>query len=93
MRGDLVYLTATTLEGESFHITGATSGFWVSKSTNSTFDPLPKVPAPRSLRSTPYHSLFELFSALSAGFLKGLVQLIEAQNPQIGRASCRERVS
>lgn len=81
MRGDLVYLTATTLEGESFHITGATSGFWVSKSTNSTFDPLPKVPAPRSLRSTPYHSLFELFSALSAGFLKGLVQLIEAQNP------------
>lgn len=81
MRGDLIYLVASTYEGETFSITGAASGFWVSKSTAGTFDPLPKSPPPHGLKSTPYHSLFELFSALSPTFVKGLARLIESQSP------------
>jgi protein TIF31 len=80
MRGDIIYLTVTTLEGDSFHITGSTSGFWISKMTSHSFDPLPKAVQPAGLRHTPYHSLFELFSALSPGFVKGLSKLIESQN-------------
>lgn len=83
MRGDIVYLTFSTLEGESYHITGSTAGFWVSKSSATTFDPLPRVPAPRNLRSTPYTSLFELFAALSPTFTQLLSSFIEAQNPSI----------
>ncbi|KAI5475665.1 eukaryotic translation initiation factor 3 subunit CLU1/TIF31 [Pseudohyphozyma bogoriensis] len=81
MRGDLAYLVITTLEGETFHITGATSGFWVSRGGASNFDPLPRVPAPKGLKATPYHSLFELFVALSPLFHKSLVQLLKSQNP------------
>lgn len=88
MRGDLVYLTLTTLEGESFQITAAASGFWVSKSTASTFDPSPKsTSAIKGLRSTPYHSLFELACALSPSFAKALVKIIETQNPSANAAT------
>lgn len=83
LRGDLVYLNFTTVEGETYNITGSTSGFWVSKSSLTTFDPTPRVPAPKSLRSTPYHTLFELFSALSPAFSNLLSQYIESQQPSI----------
>ena len=83
LRGHIIYLTFSTLEGEIFHITGATSGFWVSKSGLHTFDPSPRYPAPPGVQSTPYHSLFDLFSALSPIFAKGLVSLLEQQNPNV----------
>lgn len=36
------YLQVITLEGEVFHITATSSGFFVSRSTANKFDPLPK---------------------------------------------------
>lgn len=81
MKGHIIYLVVTTIEGETFHVTGATNGFWVSKSTTAHFDPSPRLAPPRGLRATPYHSLFELFSALSPAFVKGLIPLIEKNNP------------
>jgi protein TIF31 len=81
MRGHLVYLIITTLEGETHHITGATSGFWVSRSSNAHFDPSPKAITPKGLHSAPYHSLFEICSALSPQFSKGLVEIIQKNNP------------
>ncbi|KAK4706107.1 protein TIF31, partial [Phenoliferia sp. Uapishka_3] len=81
MRGDIVYLTLTTLEGESYQVTAAATGFWIAKSTPTTFDPTARTPTPRGLRPTPYHSLFELSCALSPSFSKALVKIIETQNP------------
>lgn len=81
VRGHIVYLVVSTLEGETYHITGATSGFWVSKSGNAHFDPAPRTPTLKGLRSTPYHSLFELLAALSPAFATGIVASLELQNP------------
>lgn len=41
-KGHLLYLQAVTLEGENLQITAVPSGFYVSKSTVSKFDPSPK---------------------------------------------------
>ncbi|KAH3683550.1 hypothetical protein WICPIJ_005477 [Wickerhamomyces pijperi] len=62
-RGHLVYLTLQTLEGETYHITGATTGFFVSKSTNTRFDPTPKDQAFESF------TLFQLISKISKQFV------------------------
>lgn len=87
MRGDIAYLTITTIEGESYHITGGTSGFWVANSSATKFDPLPRSTMPRNMKKTPYHSLFELFCALSPAFVQGLIRLIEIQNPSPAHAA------
>ncbi|KAL8280766.1 hypothetical protein RQP46_006770 [Phenoliferia psychrophenolica] len=81
MRGDIVYLSLTTLEGESYQLTASATGFWVCKSTPTTFDPTARTPTPRGLRPTPYHSLFELVCGLSPLFAKALVRLVQTQNP------------
>lgn len=39
--GDLFYLVVSTLEEQTVHITAVPSGFYVNKSTGSTFDPNP----------------------------------------------------
>ncbi|KAM0748930.1 hypothetical protein T439DRAFT_303695 [Meredithblackwellia eburnea MCA 4105] len=83
LRGDHLYLVLTTLEGDIFNITGNSSGFWVSKSTSGAFDPLPKVPAPRGVRATPYQSIFELATSLSPLFSKALVKLMDASSPSL----------
>ncbi|BGP44233.1 Intracellular distribution of mitochondria [Rhodotorula kratochvilovae] len=76
LRGDLVYLTVSTLESEQYTITGAASGFWISKSTNSNFDPSPRAVLPKGVRSGPYQSLFELLAHISPSFRRGLSSLI-----------------
>ncbi|BGP04233.1 Clustered mitochondria [Rhodotorula toruloides] len=76
LRGDLVYLTIQTLESEQYTITGATNGFWVSKSTNATFDPSPRAVLPKGVHAGAYHSLFELLADISPSFRKNLSSLI-----------------
>ncbi|KAM0793668.1 hypothetical protein ACM66B_001098 [Microbotryomycetes sp. NB124-2] len=87
LRGDLVYLTVSTLEGEAFHITGAINGFWISKTTANVFDPSPRAVMPNKMQSKPYRSLFELLAALSPSFAKSLSTLLAAQqhavNPDV----------
>jgi len=76
LRGDLVYLTVSTLESEQYTITGAASGFWISKSTNSNFDPSPRAVLPKGVHSGPYQSLFELLADISPSFRRGLSALV-----------------
>ncbi|GAA6053553.1 hypothetical protein JCM3770_005191 [Rhodotorula araucariae] len=76
LRGDLVYLTISTLESEQFTITGAASGFWISKSTNSNFDPSPRAVLPKGVHPGPYQSLFELLAHISPSFRRGLSSLV-----------------
>ncbi|GAA5981119.1 hypothetical protein JCM10908_003992 [Rhodotorula pacifica] len=76
MRGELIYITVQTLESEQFTITGAINGFWISKTTNATFDPSPRAVLPKGVRAGPYHSLFELLADISPSFRKNLAPLI-----------------
>ena len=39
LAGDLVYLTVSTLENRTLHITGSSKGFYVNSSSNATFNP------------------------------------------------------
>lgn len=64
MKGHLLYLQLTTLEGEQFQITGQDTGFFVNKSSNSKFDPFPRT-APKGASA---HSLLTLISKLSPSF-------------------------
>ena len=81
MRGDIVYLTVTTLEGETVTITGATSGFWISAISQTTFNPLPRPVMPKGIKNSTYHNLFELLTDLSPLFKSNLAVLLAAQNP------------
>ncbi|GAA6023979.1 hypothetical protein JCM8202_004909 [Rhodotorula sphaerocarpa] len=76
MRGEFIYITAQTLESEQYTITGAINGFWISKTTNTTFDPSPRAVLPKGVRPGAYHSLFELLADISPSFRKNLVPLI-----------------
>ncbi|SGY95264.1 BQ5605_C036g11483 [Microbotryum silenes-dioicae] len=84
LRGDHVYITLTTLEGESYTITGAAAGFWVSKITSANFDPSPRTVLPKGVRSGAYYSLVELLADLSPLFAKNLVPLIQSQQHLLG---------
>lgn len=64
MRGHLLYLQATTNEGEQYYITSHVSGFYVNKSTNNKFDPSPRT-APKSHSA---HSLITLLAQISSSF-------------------------
>lgn len=70
-RGHLLYLLLTTNEGEQHHITAATSGFFVNKSSSNKFDPFPR-PAPKNYSA---HSLLTLTSILSPSFNEAFVEL------------------
>ncbi|KAG0661035.1 Intracellular distribution of mitochondria [Maudiozyma exigua] len=80
-KGHLLYLQVVTLEGESLHITGTPSGFYVNKSSNSKFDPSLKVKAEDDLDSkkhghkheshsgeTTFYNLYDLLAAHSKNF-------------------------
>lgn len=71
--GHLIYLLLTTNEGEQFQITGHVSGFYVNKSSNAKFDPMPK-PAPKNASA---HSLLSLISKLSQSFDASFIALQE----------------
>ncbi|CEP60837.1 translation initiation factor 3 subunit CLU1 LALA0_S02e00738g [Lachancea lanzarotensis] len=75
-KGHLLYLQIATLEGESFHVTVTTGGFYVSKSTANKFDP-----ARRDENSKSFVSLIDLISSHSKNFgehLKRLGQRVSA---------------
>ncbi|KFZ15319.1 hypothetical protein V502_05688 [Pseudogymnoascus sp. VKM F-4520 (FW-2644)] len=75
-KGHLLYLQATTLEGEQYQITSHVSGFYVNKSTNGRFDPTPRTaPKPHAA-----HSLLALISDLSPSFEPAFEKLQEYNN-------------
>ncbi|KAL8729705.1 MAG: hypothetical protein Q9166_004533 [cf. Caloplaca sp. 2 TL-2023] len=75
-RGHLLYLQLTTNEGEQFQITSHISGFFVNRSSNTKFDPLPKA----SPKNAMAHSLLTLIHILSPSFDDTFNTLIEANN-------------
>ncbi|KAI4165311.1 MAG: hypothetical protein LQ342_001179 [Letrouitia transgressa] len=75
-RGHLIYLQVTTNEGEQYQITSHVSGFFVNKSSNNRFDPMPR-PSPKNAMA---HSLFALIQNLSPSFESSFNKLLEANN-------------
>ncbi|KAF1843192.1 uncharacterized protein K460DRAFT_140733 [Cucurbitaria berberidis CBS 394.84] len=72
-KGHLLYLVVTTNENEQHHITAHVSGFYVNKSSNASFDPLPRQ-APKAKQA---HSLLTLLEELSPSFSSSFQQLLE----------------
>ncbi|KAI9487743.1 MAG: clustered mitochondria-domain-containing protein [Benjaminiella poitrasii] len=70
LKGDLLYLAVTTLEGELVHITASTRGFYTNNSTNFSFDP-----SPRQTRRAFAHSLITLLQKISPLFASKFVEL------------------
>ncbi|KAH3679143.1 hypothetical protein WICMUC_001154 [Wickerhamomyces mucosus] len=77
-KGHLIYLVLQTIEGEVYHISGSTAGFFISKSSNSRFDPTPREQSYQSF------TLYELISKVSKNFvnqIKSNQQKIEGLEP------------
>lgn len=72
-KGHLLYLIVTTNEGEQYQITSHVGGFYVNKSSNSKFDPLPRA-APKGHSA---HSLLSLIKDISPSFAAQFTQLQE----------------
>ncbi|KAI9679809.1 MAG: Intracellular distribution of mitochondria [Caeruleum heppii] len=75
-KGHLIYLQVTTNEGEQIQVTGAVSGFFVNKCSNSKFDPFPR-PPPKGFAA---HSLLTLISDFSPSFSSSFIALQEHNN-------------
>ncbi|KAI9888913.1 MAG: Intracellular distribution of mitochondria [Vezdaea aestivalis] len=75
-KGHLLYLQVTTNEGEQHQITGHIGGFFVSKSSNSKFDPFPR-PSPKGFSA---HSLLVLIDKISPSFTASVESLHESRN-------------
>ncbi|KAM0275848.1 hypothetical protein ACHAQH_007358 [Verticillium albo-atrum] len=75
-RGHLLYLIITTNEGEQYQVTSHVGGFYVNKSSNSKFDPLPR-PAPKGQSA---HSLLSLLELISPSFESSFKALQEFNN-------------
>lgn len=75
-RGHLLYLVVTTTEGEQYQITAHVSGFFINKSSNAKFDPLPK-PGPKGQSA---HSLLDLVRLISPSFEESFKLLQEYNN-------------
>ncbi|PVH86807.1 hypothetical protein DL98DRAFT_510284 [Cadophora sp. DSE1049] len=75
-KGHLLYIQVTTNEGEQYQITSHVSGFFVNKSSNAKFDPLPRG-APKAHVA---HSLLNLLSELSPTFDTSFKKLQEYNN-------------
>ncbi|ORX96873.1 hypothetical protein K493DRAFT_324366 [Basidiobolus meristosporus CBS 931.73] len=73
LKGDLMYLTVTTLENEVVNITSSVSGFYVNKSTVQSFDPNPRV----GTKAVESHSLISLLQKLSPLFAQKFKELQE----------------
>jgi protein TIF31 len=66
LAGDLIYIDVTTVEGNTYCITGSTKGFYVNSSASAaTLDPKP------SKSSHESSTLFGLLQKLSPKFKKG----------------------
>ncbi|ODV96948.1 hypothetical protein PACTADRAFT_32447 [Pachysolen tannophilus NRRL Y-2460] len=81
LKGDLLYLQAQTLEGDTFHITGNVKGFFINKSSSSKFDgSIRIIPSSNGrYKLNKSHSLLELLSALSPLLVEQLKSNIEIQ--------------
>ncbi|KAJ2722753.1 Intracellular distribution of mitochondria [Coemansia sp. Benny D115] len=81
LKGDLLYLTVTTLETQTYHITASRSGFYVNSSSLVRFSPEPFAEAhagqPGVRNSAHYsaHSLITLLKRLSPRFARGFAEL------------------
>ncbi|KAI1457105.1 clustered mitochondria-domain-containing protein [Annulohypoxylon moriforme] len=75
-KGHLLYLLITTNEGEQYQITSHVGGFYVNKSSNSKFDPLPRA-APKGHSA---HSLLTLLTQISPSFSESFEQLLQYNN-------------
>lgn len=73
-KGHLLYIQVQTLESETVHITSHVSGFYVNKSTTTTFDPSPKLMNGKKVFQ---HSLLNLLSEISPQFVKEFQALQE----------------
>ncbi|KAI2470568.1 clustered mitochondria-domain-containing protein [Annulohypoxylon bovei var. microspora] len=71
-KGHLLYLLITTNEGEQYQITSHVGGFYVNKSSNSKFDPLPRA-APKGYSA---HSLLTLLTQISPSFSESFEKLL-----------------
>ncbi|KAF9971512.1 Intracellular distribution of mitochondria [Actinomortierella ambigua] len=71
LRGDLLYLIVTTLEGETVHITSSVTGFHVNKSTSNHFDPHPRT----DNKAASHHSLIVLLEKISPMFATNFKKL------------------
>lgn len=71
LAGDLLYLEVTVADGAVFHITAHVNGFYVNRSTATTFDPLPL----KSSAQT--HLLVDVLSAASESFKTAYAALLE----------------
>ena len=75
-KGHLLYLQLTTNEGEQHQITSHVSGFFVNRSSNSKFDPYPRLPP----KDATAHSLFTLIGMLSPSFTTTFHATLEFNN-------------
>ncbi|CDK27196.1 unnamed protein product [Kuraishia capsulata CBS 1993] len=75
-KGDLLYLSSQTIEGETFHITSHVSGFFVNNSSNTKFDRSPKQVSTTNGKQKflKDHSLLALLEQLSPLFLQTRVK-------------------
>lgn len=77
MKGHFLYLSATTVEGENLHITACERGFYVNRSDNHHFDPLPRQPTKNSPNASQvYQSLYDLFAKVSPQFAAQRQQIV-----------------
>lgn len=74
LRGDLVYIRVSTIEGQVFHITGTPNGFFVNKSTDSLFNP------EKDGKFALEHNLTILLKSLSKGFDMRFSNFLTDQN-------------
>lgn len=70
LRGDLLYIQVTTLEGNVLHITASVTGFYLNSSTRDKFNPAPSTTDYRS------HTLVDLLKAASHRFSSNFSQIM-----------------
>ncbi|KAG2213982.1 hypothetical protein INT47_001252 [Mucor saturninus] len=70
LKGDLLYLAVSTLEGEIIHITASTKGFFVNNSSNNKFDA-----SPSTTKRASAHSLITLLQKISPSFQAKFIEL------------------
>lgn len=81
IKGDLLYLTVTTLEGETFLVTCHVSGFFVSQTLAATFNPAAKQRKGLALRAYVLALLLEQLLPRFDATLQALLKRLAASHP------------
>ena len=87
MKGHLLYLEVLTKDGNAIHITSDIHGFYVNKSTNTKFDPLPKYS--RHSKQGSKHSLLVLLQQHVPSFDSKFQQFQQESNTGDLLATCQ----